>query len=154
MKLLFKQRIFAWTSSYNIYDEFGNVVFMAKAEFPLGITVTVSDAQGNEIGYVNREFAFMPTFELYQGDECVGTLRRKAFWNQNYAVDHKNWHVEGDFFGFNYQILDMAGQCVAEMSKEIINLQDTYSIDVRNPEDALMVLMVVLAIDMEKDARN
>ena len=39
-------------------------------------------------------------------------------------------------------------------NKEVINFTDTYSIDVVNPNDALLVLAFVLAMDAEKCSRN
>ena len=32
MKLLFKQRVFSWFDSYDIYDEQGNPVFAVKGQ--------------------------------------------------------------------------------------------------------------------------
>ena len=43
---------------------------------------------------------------------------------------------------------------VAEISKELFNWTDTYSINVYDPADALCALMLVLAIDAEKCSRN
>lgn len=38
MKLLFKQRLFSWFDSYDIYDEFGNTVYVVKASCPGAIS--------------------------------------------------------------------------------------------------------------------
>lgn len=35
MKLIFKQSLFSWLDSYDIYDEQGNVVFTVKGELIL-----------------------------------------------------------------------------------------------------------------------
>ena len=43
---------------------------------------------------------------------------------------------------------------MADVSKELFRMTDTYVIDVVREEDALSALMVVLAIDAEKDSRN
>ena len=42
---------------------------------------------------------------------------------------------------------------VATVSKQLLNLTDTYAIDVVDPKDALLALMVVLAIDAEKEGK-
>lgn len=55
---------------------------------------------------------------------------------------------------WDYQIMNSRNQCVATISKEIFRLTDTYVIDVCNEEDALDVLLLVLAIDAEKCSRN
>ena len=46
------------------------------------------------------------------------------------------------------------GQTVAAISKELLHWTDTYVLDIAKPEDALYVLMFVLAIDAEKCSRN
>ena len=47
MKLLFKQRMFSWFDSYDIYDESGNTVFVVKGELAWGHLLRIYDAQGN-----------------------------------------------------------------------------------------------------------
>ena len=36
MKLLFKQRLFSWFDSYDIYDEAGNTVYVVKGQLSWG----------------------------------------------------------------------------------------------------------------------
>lgn len=36
MKMLFKQRLFSWFDSYDIYDEQGNVMFVVKGQLSWG----------------------------------------------------------------------------------------------------------------------
>lgn len=36
MKLLFKQLLFSWLDSYDIYDEMGNTVYTVKGELSWG----------------------------------------------------------------------------------------------------------------------
>ena len=62
--------------------------------------------------------------------------------------------VEGNFFEWDYDVLDQDGRIVATVSKELLRLTDTYVIDVGDPADALCALMLVLAIDAEKCSRN
>ena len=40
------------------------------------------------------------------------------------------------------------------ISKELFRWTDTYSIDVRDPDDALAALALVIAIDAEKEQRD
>ena len=58
--------------------------------------------------------------------------------------------VQGDFFEWNYQVADGAGTTVMSAHKELLNWTDTYVISVGRPEDALLSLMIVLAIDAAK----
>ena len=48
----------------------------------------------------------------------------------------------------------MLFRSIARISKQLLNLTDTYVIDVDDPGDALCALMLTLAIDAEKCSRN
>jgi len=155
MKLFFEQKNLKWFDKYNIYDESRNVVFTVKSGMPLATNVTIQDVQGNELVTIVREIAFMPTFSFYRGEELLGSLCKKlSFFTPRYEVDYNGWQAEGDFICWDYRILDKAGRCIAEMSRESLDiLNESYSLDVKNPEDVLGVLMVALAIDLEGDSR-
>lgn len=75
-------------------------------------------------------------------------------WGRRYDIDCNGWHVEGDFFEWDYRILNMSGQNIATVSKQLLNWTDTYAIDVNHPQDALCALMLVLAIDAEKCSKD
>ena len=55
---------------------------------------------------------------------------------------------------WDYQVTEPCGALVATVTKELFHWTDTYVIDVYDPKDALVALMVVLAIDAEKCSRN
>lgn len=156
MKLLFKQRFFSWFDSYDIFDEAGNTLYTVKGQLSWGHCLKIFDANGNEVGTVQeRIFTFLPKFEMYLGSEYVGCISKEfTFFVPKYNIDCNGWHVEGDLFEWDYQIVGPSGEDVAEVSKQLFNWTDTYVIDVRNPEDALCALMLVLAIDAEKCSRN
>lgn len=156
MRLLFKQRMFSWFDSYDIYDEAGNTLYVVKGQLSWGHCLKIYNANGNEIGTVKeRIFTLLPKFEIYMNDNYVGCISKEfTFFKPAYNIDFKGWHVEGDFFEWDYQISDRMGQCVAAVSKQLFNWTDTYVIDVCNSQDALAALMLVLAIDAEKCSRD
>ncbi len=156
MKLLFKERMFTWFDSYDVYDERGNTVFVVKGELSWGHCLRIYDAHGNELGSLQEKiFTFLPKFEMYMGDNYVGCISKEfTFFVPAFDIDYNGWHVDGDFFEWDYQIMNQSGQRVADVSKELFNWTDTYTITVDNPQDALSALMVVLAIDAEKCSRN
>ena len=156
MRLLFKQRLFSWFDSYDIYDEDGNTVYTVKGQLSWGHCMKIFDAQGNEIGMIEeRVLTLLPKFEIYVGGNYVGCIRKEiSFFKPVFDIDYSGWHVEGDFFEWDYNILNSSGGCVARVSKELLNWTDTYVIDVNNPQDALGALLLVLAIDAEKCSRD
>lgn len=156
MKLLFKQRMFSWFDSYDIYNEAGEVVYVVKGQLAWGHCLKIFDAWGGEIGMVKeRVFTFLPSFELYVGDEYLGCIRKEfALFKPVYTIECNGWQVEGNFLEWDYEITGPDGEPKAAVSKQLLNWTDTYVIDVADPADALCALMLVLAIDAEKCSRN
>lgn len=156
MKLLFKQRFFSWFDSYDIYDEAGQTVYTVKGQLAWGHCLKIFDAYGNEVGMVNQKIlTFLPKFEMYIRDTYIGSISKElTLFRPKYNIDCNGWHIEGDFFEWDYEILDSYGDQVATISKELLNWTDTYVIDVNDPRDGLCALMLVLAIDAEKCSRN
>lgn len=156
MKLLFKQRFFSWFDSYDIYDENGKTVYTVEGQLSLGHCLKIYDSSGNEIGTVNeRILTFLPKFEIYLGNDYAGCISKElSLFRPSFNIDFNGWHVDGDFLGWDYSIIDSRGEKIAEISKDILNFTDTYVIDVNNPENALCSLMLVLAIDAEKCSGN
>lgn len=156
MKLLFKQRLFSWFDSYDIYDETGKTVYIVKGQMAWGHCLKIFDCSGSEIGTIKEKiFTFLPKFEMYLGERYIGCITKEiTFLKPKFHIDYNNWQIAGDFWEWDYRILDAFGKCIAIISKEIFHLTDTYVIDVQNPEDTLSVLMVVLSIDAEKCSRN
>ena len=156
MKLLFKQRLFSWFDSYDIYDEDGNSVYTEKGQLSWGHCLKIYDADDHEVGTIQeRILTLLPKFEVYLGNQYVGSISKEfSFFTPRFNIDYSGWHVEGDFFEWDYSILDQSGRQIAEVSKQLFNWTDTYVIDVQNPNDALGALMLVLAIDAEKCSRK
>lgn len=156
MRLLFKQRMFSWLDSYDIYNEQGETVYTVKGQLSWGHCLKIFDASGREIGTVKeRVLTWLPEFEMYLGNRYVGCIRKEfTFFKPKFNIDCNGWHIEGNFFEWDYSILHPNGQTVATVSKELYRWTDTYVIDVCQPRDALCALMLVLAIDAEKCSRG
>lgn len=158
MKLLFKQRFFSWLDSYDIFDESGNTVYSVEGQLSWGHCLHIHDVHGTHVATLREKvLTFLPKFELYLGDEreYLGCIQKEfTLFKPAFDIDFNGWHIEGDFFEWDYQILNASGALIATVTKELFNWTDTYSIDVVNPDDALYALMLVLAIDAEKCSRN
>lgn len=156
MKLLFKQRLFSWLDSYDIYDEAGNTLYTVKGQFGWGHRLKIYDARGAEVGTLQeRILTFLPKFEMYLGKEYLGCISKEfSFLVPRYHIDCNGWQIEGSFLEWDYNICDRSGRHIATVSKELFNWTDTYVIDVAQPQNALCALMLVLAIDAEKCSRQ
>ncbi|MBO5238667.1 MAG: hypothetical protein J6B50_07830 [Lachnospiraceae bacterium] len=149
MKLLIKQRVFSWTDTYDIFDEQGNAKYFVKAEFlALGHQLHVYDAGQREIGNIQqRIISFLPTFDIETVNGIVGSIQKKfTLFHPEYEVNYNGYRVEGDFLGWEYDVYQ-GSSVVMHISKELLNWGDTYVIDILNPRDEILGLMLVIAID-------
>lgn len=156
MRLLFRQRLFSWFDSYDIYDEAGNVVFSVEGQLAWGHKLVIYDANRREVGMVvQKVLTFLPKFEIYEHGNYIGCISKEfTLFQPRYNIDFNGWHIDGTWLEWDYNITDRNGNAVAVISKELFHLRDTYVIDVKNPQDALRALMFVLAIDAEKCSRE
>ena len=113
MKLLFRQRAFSWFDSYDIYDENENTVYVVKGQLSWGHCLKIYDPEEQqELGTVKEEIlTWLPKFELYEGETCIGTLKKElTFFKPKYNIDFNGWHVEGNWLGWDYSIVDGSGR--------------------------------------------
>lgn len=156
MKLLIKQRVFSWTDTYDIYDENENAKYFVKAElFSLGHQIHVYDRNGTEVGAIHQKLmTILPKFEIEVDGQRVGLIEKEfSFFRPRYSIDCNGWRVEGDFLGWDYDVMDGCSPTI-HITKEFFHWGDTYVIDFANPEDELIGLLLVLAIDAANCTNN
>jgi len=101
-----------------------------------------------------RVLSFMPRFEVYLGETYAGMIRKQfTFFRPKFDIEMNGWRVEGDWLEWNYEVLD-GNRVAASVSKVLWRLTDTYQIEVERDQDALMALMIVLAIDAAKCSQS
>ena len=156
MRMYFKQRLFSWFDSYDIFDEQGNKIYVVKGQISWGHCLKIFDAYVNEVGTVKeRILTFLPKFEVYLGNQYLGCIRKEfTLFNPQYDIDYNGWHIKGNFMEWDYIINNAMGDKVASVSKELFHMTDQYVIDVSDSQNPLIALMFVLAIDAEKCSRN
>lgn len=155
MKLLFKQRVFSWLDSYDIFDEEGNTLYTVKGVLAWGHCLKINNAFGEEVGCVKeRVMSFLPKFEMIIQDEVVGIIQKElTFLHPKFRLSCNDWEVEGDLWEWEYDVKS-ENELIMHASKAIWNWSDTYVLDVGKPEHALYSLMIVLAIDAAKCSQN
>lgn len=156
MRLFIKQRVFSWSDTFDVYDEDGNVKYFVKGEFfSLGHRLHVYDERKREVGLIKeRLWTFLPVFDIEVDGVEQGTIEKKfAFFRPKYEVTLNGWHVEGDFLGWEYDVYSGCSS-VIHITKEWLHWGDTYVIDIQNPADERMGLMLVLAIDAANCSEN
>ncbi len=155
MRLFFKQRLFSWFDSYDIYDENNNTVFTVKGKLDWGHRLEIYDRDERYLGRIKEKvLTFLPRFQMFIGEEYIGQITKEfTFFKPVFTLDCNGWEVRGDWLEWDYNVYD-GGRQVMTASKQIFNWTDTYIIDVADPQDALLSLMIVLAIDAAKCSKN
>lgn len=155
MRLLFKQRFTFGFDTYDIYNEADETAFTVRSRFSFGRKLDIFDRSDRQVGtLIGKVFAFKPTFEMYVGDRFAGTICKEfTFFKPEFTLDCNGWTVSGNWWEYDYSITDRNGRTVATISKEF-TWMDTYTLDISEDSDVLAVLMIVIAIDSEKDTRN
>lgn len=160
MKLYIKQRIFSWTDSYDVYDDTGEPRYEVRAAlFALGHQIHVydkrADERSEEVGCIRQKlFTLTPTFEIVIDGRVMGTIRKKfTLFRQDYEVDYRSWDVEGDFLGWDYQVMQGRTE-IMSIRKELFNWSDTYTLHYTDPANEIPGLLLVLAIDAANCSHN
>ena len=113
MKFLFKQRLFSWFDSYDIYNDNEETVYTVKGQLSIGHCLTIYDANNNRIGMVQEKFlTFLPKFEIYEYDlqnNCryIGQISKEfTFFKPRYNIDFNGWQIDGSMSVWDISILD------------------------------------------------
>lgn len=155
MILRFKQRLFSWLDSYDVYDEFDNVYFRVEGKLSFGHEFHVYDKNDNYVAKLKQGlFTLLPKFHIYDSnDNKVGTITKEfTFFKPSFTIDMNGWSIDGNLFEWDYSIFDGEEE-IATITKELFHFTDHYAINVRE-RDALNALLVVLAIDAVKCSKE
>ncbi len=152
MKLILKQKVFSWLDKYDIYNENQEVMFQVQGRMTFGRKLEIFDNTENHVATIEKKLvSWLPTYKMYLNDEEVGKIKKEfTFFKPRFIVDYNGWDIEGDFWGWNYQI-KCGTDVIANISKEILAFTDVYTIDVLDETNMLEALLVVLTIDAIKD---
>ncbi len=152
LKLLFKQKMFSWLGSYTIYDENQVAIFEVNGKLSWRHKLEIWSPQGVHLGTIQKKwFTLLPRFEMLVNGRVIGEIKKNVtFFKDRYTLDCKDWQIVGDFWGWNYQVIDGQNRTIMVAKKEVFHWTDTYTLEIMEPEHALFALMIVLAIDVAK----
>lgn len=151
MRLLLKQNLFSGIFGFKIYNQDKEVVYVVKRKFSLKHHITIYDNQNNVLGVVSGDsFKSTAEFTLVAGGKYIGSVSVSAgFLKPKYRIGIKGWTLKGDVLEWDYSVYTRNHRPIAYIS-EALGLPGTCAITVCNPEDALYVVMIVVALDAEK----
>lgn len=156
MKLFIEEKFFSlWGGSYNIFHEDRSIAYTVQGQPSLiRRKLVISDPNGKEAGRLQTKvLTFFPAYTIWKNGQEIGKVQKKfSLFTPKFGVNFKDWHVEGNFFGWNYKIYDANNRIIATIDQQIWNFTEHYVIDCGNDTDVLDVLMLALALSaMKKD---
>ncbi|WP_165249495.1 LURP-one-related/scramblase family protein [Adlercreutzia sp. ZJ141] len=183
-KLLIKQRAYAISDKFKVYDEQRNVVYRVESEFfSTSPSITVYDSCGCKVGNLKKKaLSLRSPFERYQGENVefevrvngkkLGCLRNKklgdwldgfdkifrevkdSFAGMRYEYDFVDWELLCKSMSFDYEIQEKDGSVIAKVDKNLWSQSDCYVIGYSCKENELLYLMMILAVDALADDRT
>lgn len=152
MILKFRQKIFSWFDSYDVFNEYNQVVYRIRGRLDWGHRFVIFDANGKQVGMIREKIiSLLPQFQIFdQYGRQVGSVHKQiSFFRNKYFVDLNGWHVQGDILDWSFHIMDR-NRDVAYINRKLIAFTDTFFLNIYDPKDALLVLMCVVAIDAQE----
>lgn len=149
------QEFFSLWGKYSVTNENNQVIYQVQGHPALLRSQSIYNARGTEVGQIKQQFSLLPAFDIRIDGRTAGTIRSQfRFFHPALDMDYFHWSVEGNFFGWNYNVYDRAHNLIAEIRTELWHLTDHYAIHYQYEKDQLPLLLLVLAIDCIHDAQQ
>lgn len=149
MKLYIKQKVFSWSDTFYVKDQYGQDKYYVEGElFSWGKKLHVYDMSGREVAYIEQKlFSFLPRYYVFiNGRQAAEIVKEFSFFLPKYSVEGLGWEINGSFMAHDYEIT-CSGQPIVSIQKEWMTWGDCYELEIVHPDDEIIALAVVLTID-------
>lgn len=150
MKLNIKQKVFSFNEKFFILDENGNEKYYVEGEvFTIGKKLHLYSLKEEEIAYIHQKvLALLPHYFVSVEGKDEIEVEKKIHITPKFVVEDLNWEIEGDFLAHEYDI-KKGDEIIASVSKKWFSWGDSYEIDVKNDNNVIMALSMVLVVDAD-----
>ena len=156
MKLYIQEKMFSLWGKYNVLHEDQSIAYIVQGQPSLvRRKMEIYDANARQVGMLQTKILrTFPQYTIWKDNVQIGMVQQRfSILHQKFIVDFRDWTVDGNFMGWDFDVFDASRNKVASIDKQIFNFTDHYVIDTVNDNDALDVLMLTLAISaIRKDA--
>ena len=159
-RLVFIQKKCKYRKIFQIFNENKEVKYIIKGNlFSSTRKLLVYDKTGkNKLGEVNKKrIALRSPFSLENhpqdfvvkiGGNEIGKIKsRTAFAKSKFEFDFNGWVIEGNLIGSKY-IIKKGQELIMEVYPKFWLGEDTYFIDIFNPDNEILCLIVALVIEL------
>lgn len=153
MQYQMTQKLFSFGDDFTIKDETGNDVFLVDGKaFSMGDKLSLQDIDGNELAYISQKLlSLKKRYEIYRnGNLFAEVVKEISFFKDKYSVDipgPNDYEVSGNVWDHEY-IFTRSGKQVAEVSKKLFSLSDSYGVNIVTGEDDITILATAIVIDL------
>ncbi|CAM3674857.1 LURP-one-related/scramblase family protein [Erysipelothrix urinaevulpis] len=150
MKFYIKQKVFTLGEKFTVKNEFGEDVYFVEGSFftfPKNFKIT--NVFGETVCEIERQmFRLFGHYNIMTSSKTITLKREFSFFRANYSILGIDWHLQGDFFDHNYQVLSGSSP-VLSLSKHWFTWGDSYELDIPDHEDEVLALAIAICIDEE-----
>jgi len=155
MRYVMKQELFSFKDDFHIQDKDGQDRFLVNAKFfTLGNKLYFRDLAGNELCFIKQTApSSVPEYELYKDGKLWARVEQEITFF-HIVFDVAEWgpgaadlQIEGDFMAHQYKIT-RGLKHVADVSKKYLTIAHTYTVDIVDGEDDILILALTVVIDM------
>lgn len=157
MRYVIREKFISIGGDSDITDEAGNLAFRVDGKvLTLRDTLVLRDRAGDEVARVHRKLiALRPTYEVTARGQELAEVRKHFFtpFVDRFTIDvpgPDDLELQGNLLDHEFTIR-RGGRTVATASKRWLTLRDTYSVEIAEGEEVLVILAAVLALDLAED---
>lgn len=150
-RLYVDQKLWSLRERFTVNDERGEPVYTVEGSlFQIPKQFTITDGADRERARVRKQpVSWLPRFFVEVDGVPVATIQKQfTFFRPRYTIEGPGLTVSGDFWDMSFE-LHKDGVAVGRVDKKW-TLRDKYAVEIERPEDELVVLGIVLAIDYVK----
>lgn len=152
-RYLVKEKLWAIEQKFTVTDEAGTPAFdIDGTSFLMHQSFAIRNTRGDELYHLKQKvFSLKMTMLVLQGDRQVAqVVRELTIPSESKFTIHVDGAealvAEGDFLGYSYCIA-RDGATVATISRDGVNILNTYAVEIAPGEDAAFIIACAVAMD-------
>jgi uncharacterized protein YxjI len=152
-RYIMRQKMVAIGNDYGIENEQGVQVYKIDGKIGLHKSFIFEDVHGKKLAKIHKVLVTVKETMEIEGPagEKLAVVKKDLFTplKEHFVVDVKNgptMEIHGNILDHEYTISD-GSNYVAQVSKKLFHLRDSYSISIKPAQDDVFILAVVVCID-------
>ncbi len=153
-EFILQQKIMAFRDTLKVKNGDNEVLgYFVKKIMSVGDTYRLKDLEENDILTVHQKvLALRATYRFYWGSEVdeeklIGSIKQKlvaikpSYWFED-PQENKIFTAKGNFFKYEFEI-EKDGKEIAEVSKKLFSIKDTYGIRINKDVDDKTAMIII-----------